>query len=99
MSEPVSEPKACNFIKKQTLTQVLSCEFCEISKSTFFYRTPPVIASEEKKAVIYYTGQAEMEADNLCFRNGTVSIEKLEDLTPSGCFQPIMICYSGHWAD
>ena len=55
-----------------------------------------MIASEEKKAVIYYTGQAEMEADNLCFRNGTVSIEKLEDLTPSGCFQPIMICYSGH---
>ena len=46
MSEPVSEPKACNFIKKQTLTQVLSCEFCEISKSTFFYRTPPVVASD-----------------------------------------------------
>ena len=26
---------ACNFIKKETLTQVFSCEFCEISKSTF----------------------------------------------------------------
>ena len=27
---------ACNFIKKETLTQVFSCEFYEISKSTFF---------------------------------------------------------------
>ena len=29
-------PMACNFIKKETLVQVFSCEFCEISKSTFF---------------------------------------------------------------
>ena len=27
---------ACNFIKKETLTQVFSCEFCETSKNTFF---------------------------------------------------------------
>ena len=32
---------ACNFIKKETLTQVFSCELCEISKNTFPYRTPP----------------------------------------------------------
>ena len=25
----------CNFIKKKTLTQVFSCEFCEIFKNTF----------------------------------------------------------------
>ena len=36
---------ACNFIKKETLTQVFSCEFCEISKNTLFYRTPLVTAS------------------------------------------------------
>ena len=24
---------------------VFSCEFCEISKNTYFYRTPPVAAS------------------------------------------------------
>ena len=29
-------PQACNFIKKETLTQVFSCEFCEISKNTLF---------------------------------------------------------------
>ena len=27
---------ACNFIKKENLAQVFSCEFCEISKNTFF---------------------------------------------------------------
>ena len=38
--------KACNFIKKESLAQVFSCEFCEISKNIFFYRTPPVVASD-----------------------------------------------------
>ena len=28
--------EAYNFIKKETLAQVFSCEFCEISKNTFF---------------------------------------------------------------
>ena len=28
--------QACNFIKKETLAQVSSCKFCEISKNTFF---------------------------------------------------------------
>ena len=30
------EPQACNFIKKETPTQVLSCEFSEIFTNTFF---------------------------------------------------------------
>ena len=30
--------------KKETLTQVFSCEFCEICKNTFSYRTLPVAA-------------------------------------------------------
>ena len=38
-------PQACNSIKKDTLAQVFSCEFCEISKDTFSYRTLPVAAS------------------------------------------------------
>ena len=29
------QPEACNFIKKETLAQVFSCEFCEIFKNTF----------------------------------------------------------------
>ena len=38
--------KARNFIKKETLAHVFSCEFCEISKNIFSYRTPLVAASE-----------------------------------------------------
>ena len=34
---------ACNFIKKEALAQVFFCEFCEIFKNTFSYRTPPVV--------------------------------------------------------
>ena len=30
------KPKACNFIEKETLAQVLSCEFCKISINSFF---------------------------------------------------------------
>ena len=33
--------------KKETLAQLFSCEFGEISKNTFFYRTPPVAAFYE----------------------------------------------------
>ena len=40
-----TEHEACNFIKIETLAQVFSYEFCEISKNTFSYRTSPVAAS------------------------------------------------------
>ena len=30
---------------EETLAQMFSCEFCEISKNTYFYRRPPVAAS------------------------------------------------------
>ena len=43
-----TSPQACNFFKKETLVQVFSCEFCEISKSTFFYRTPLVAVSVQR---------------------------------------------------
>ena len=29
-------PHTCNFIKKETLVQVFSCKFCEISKNIIF---------------------------------------------------------------
>ena len=37
---------ASNYIKKETLAQVFSCEFWAIFKNTYFYRTPLVAASE-----------------------------------------------------
>ena len=38
-------PKACNFIKKETLAQVFSYEFCEISKNTLSAEHLRAIAS------------------------------------------------------
>ena len=48
-------PEACNFIKKETLAQVFSCEFCEISKNTFPRRTLPVPASAWTFSVMIYS--------------------------------------------
>ena len=50
-----SEPQACNFIKKETLAQVFSCEFCKISKNTFSCRTPPVAASRYSKNTFHFS--------------------------------------------
>ena len=30
------QAEPCNFISKETLTQVFSCQFCKMSKKTFF---------------------------------------------------------------
>ena len=38
---------------KETLAQVFSCEFCEISKSTFSYRAPPATTSYLNKIRSY----------------------------------------------
>ena len=38
--------QACNFIKNYSLVEVFSCEFYEIFKNTFFYRTSLVAAFE-----------------------------------------------------
>ena len=35
-------PEACNFIKKETETQVFPCEFCKNLKNSYFNRTPSV---------------------------------------------------------
>ena len=50
-------PKACNFIKKKSLAQMFSCEFFEISKNTFFHRTPLVAASERCRPFSYFLPQ------------------------------------------
>ena len=39
------QPEACNFIEKETLAQVFSCEFCKTSTNHISYKTPPVTAS------------------------------------------------------
>ena len=44
--------KARNFIKKEALAQVFSCEIYEISKNTVSYRAPPAAASVCKEPLI-----------------------------------------------
>ena len=39
--------QTCNFILKKSLAQVFSCEFCKISKNTFFKEHLWTIASED----------------------------------------------------
>ena len=42
----ISQNSQENTGKKETLAPVFSCEFCESSKNTFSYKTPPVATSE-----------------------------------------------------
>ena len=51
-------PKACNFIKKEILAQVFSCEFCEISKNTFSTEHLRTTASVYHLCYVGYTNQA-----------------------------------------
>ena len=51
--------QTCNFIKKETLAQVFSCEFCEFSKNIFSYRTTPMTASEMPSSSCKYEGMIE----------------------------------------
>ena len=43
---------ACNFVKKDSPSQVFSCKFCEIFKNTNFNRTPPVPAFDDQIFII-----------------------------------------------
>ena len=52
-----TKPQACNFIKKETLAQVLSCELCEISKNislTEHVWTKEHCASSRSETVYWY---------------------------------------------
>ena len=44
--DKVSGLKTCNFTKKRLQRRCFFCEHCEIFTNSFFYRTPPVAASE-----------------------------------------------------
>ena len=51
-----------SFIKKEPPAQVFSCEFWDIFKNTFWYRTPPVVASEN-----FVTIEYAKDFENECF--------------------------------
>ena len=51
-SQENTRPEVCNFIKIETMAQIFSCEFCEIFKNVFSYRTPPVAAAVCKRGIL-----------------------------------------------
>ena len=64
-------PEVCNFIKKEILAQMFSCEFCKISKNAFSYGSPPVAASVialNDVSGVFYKDEASqvMPARKLC---------------------------------
>ena len=46
MKTPVPLPQAFNFIKKEALAQVFSCEFCKVFQKTFLTEQPRATASQ-----------------------------------------------------
>ena len=70
---PALEPqaKACDFIKKETLPQVFSCEFCKISKNTFFTEHLRATASADTYITTYWlliprTATEKLIKKNMC---------------------------------
>ena len=78
---------ACNFIKKEALAQVFSCEFCKISKNTFSYRTPPVapVAAVPPVAALNIINYI------LVWRNITVFITEITSVFAGGKMFPLVL--------
>ena len=58
-----------SLFKKEALTQVFSCEFCEVFKNTFFYRAPPVAASECNEEILESCFEMQEDLENVLENN------------------------------
>ena len=58
-------PKAYNIIKKETLVQVLSCNFCEISSNN---RAPLVAAPAPRRWPTIYTDRSELDLGSVLYQ-------------------------------
>ena len=50
-------PPACNFIRKETLAQIFSCELCTIFKNTVFKERLSVAASNKPSESLVNVGR------------------------------------------
>ena len=100
---------ACNFIKKETLAQVFSCEFCEISKNTFCWRIPLAcnFIKRETLAQVFSCEFCKISKNTFCYRPppvtasvccrrkaAAVKIEKLKVFIIKYCDISTLILYS-----
>ena len=69
------QTEACNFIKKEALAQLFSCELCKAFTNNFFYRTHLVAASVLPK---YTIPPLLKKATLLDFENGTENNKSLQ---------------------
>ena len=44
LNKKSSRPDGLQLYERETPAQMFSCEYCEIFKNSFFYRTPTVVA-------------------------------------------------------
>ena len=67
--------KSRNFIKKETLAQVFSCGFCEISKNTFYYKTPLVASSDSLEPFQFELKKRQSKTDKVTV-SGASAVQK-----------------------
>ena len=93
----------CNFIKKETLTQVLSCEFREIFKNTSFDRIILSVAcGPHEKCIVAAIAKSgrQREINSVNKVKATEVVEKLMGCKafPTGQKQPAEVCYKRSWS-
>ena len=76
------------FIKEEILAQLFSCEFCEISKNIFSYRTPLGAVSESLKHVIDFAEICHGQLDTQPNLNiiCTSQVHPIRAVRPLRCF-------------
>ena len=78
------------FSQKETLAQVFFCEFCKISKNTFFYGTPPGAASRNFRVEIHSIDvMANIQRLNLYFLIYKPTLKCLQDISTTDYYLPI----------
>ena len=65
--------QALDLNKKEALAQVFSCEFCKMSKNTFFYRTPLVAALNQITLPTRITEKMATFIDNILINSNALN--------------------------
>ena len=86
------QAQACNFIKKETLAQVFSCEFCKIFKNTFFTEHILATASAHVMNLLLFLilESVNMIIVLICCKNMTIIFSK--SVSNSLCVQIVSYC-------
>ena len=67
--------------RPETLAHVFSCEFCEISKNTLFYKAPPVAASELLKQFLKNLHHRCLAMSKICLWSYNIALYKKLSIT------------------